>query len=93
MIIIKKLLSKTISITTERDFLKKDDMISTKQCLFEFIIKEPFVFREIKKINNRLITFIKIKNVNNCLICVLSFNLNKFNKIFFINVIFENVKK
>ena len=79
-------------IINERDFLKENNMISTKQCIFELVTKKLFVFIKIKNTNNRLIMFIKVKNVNNCSICVLSCNLNKFDIILFINVIFESVK-
>ena len=94
-IIIEKSSSKTmfkLIITAKRDFLKENDMVSAKQCLFEFVIKELFVFIEIRNVDNRLIMFIVIKNGNDFLICVLSCNSNKFDMIFFINVIFENVK-
>ena len=79
-------------ITIKRDFLKENDIILMKQCLFELVTKKLFIFIKIKNVNDRLIMFIKIKNVNNYLICVLSCDSNKFDIIFFINVIFENVK-
>ena len=58
-------------------FLKKNDIILTKQCLFELVTKELFVFIKIKNVDNRLIMFIEIKNVNNFLICVLLCDSNK----------------
>ena len=59
-------------------------MISTKQFLFDFVIN-----RNVKDI---LIMFIKVKNVNDYSIFSFSYNSNEFDMIFFINVIFENVK-
>ena len=92
MIIIEKFSSKIMFITIKRDFLKKNYMTLIKQCLFELVTKKLFVFKKLKNVNDRSIIFIKVKNINNCLICVLLCNSNKFNMIFFINVIFENVK-
>ena len=92
MIIIEKFLLKIMFITIERNFLKENRITLTKQCLFELVIKELFIFKEIKNVDNRLIIFVKVKNVNNYSICVLSFDFNKFNMILFMNVIFENVK-
>ena len=81
MIIIKKLLSKTMFIIIKRNFLKKSDMTSTEQFLFDFITN-----RNVKDV---LIMFIKIKNINNCSICSFSYN---FDKILFMNMIFEMLK-
>ena len=90
MIIIEKFSSKIMFITIKCDL--KNDITLMKQCLFELVTKKLFVFIKIKNVDDRLIMFIKIKNVNNYLICVLSCDSNKFDIIFFINVIFENVK-
>ena len=81
MIIIKIFLSKTMFITIKRNFLKKNDMTSAKQFLFDFITN-----RGVKDI---LIIFIEIKNVNNCSICSFSYN---FNKILFMSVILKRLK-
>ena len=59
-------------------------MTSAKQFLFDFITN-----RDVK---NVLIMFIEAKNVNNYLIFSFSYNLNESDMIFFINVIFVNVK-
>ena len=59
-------------------------MISAKQFLFDFVIN--------RKMKDVLIMFIKIKNINNCLIFSFSYNLNEFNIISFINVIFSNIE-
>ena len=79
MIIIKKFLFKKLFKAIKRNFLKKNDIILTKLFLFKLVIKELFIFK-------------KIKNVNNYSACLLSCDSNKLNMIFFINVIFENVK-
>ena len=79
-------------IAIKCDFLKKNNMILTKQCLFELIIKKMFIFIKMKNVDDRLIMFFKIKNINDCLICVLSCDSNKFDMILFMNVIFENAK-
>ena len=63
----------------KREFLNENDMTSTKQCLFKLVTKKIFVF-------------IRIKNVNNYLIYILSCDSNKLNIILFININFENVK-
>ena len=93
MIIIENFSLKTLFKVTERDFLKKKNgIILIKLCLFELVIKELFIFKKIKNIDNRLIMFIEVKNVNDFLICLLSCDSNKSDMILFINVIFENVK-
>ena len=48
------------------------------------------MFREIKNVDNRLTTFIEVKNINDYLIYVLSSDSNKIDK--FINMIFEMLK-
>ena len=63
----------------KRNFLNENDMILTKQFLFEFVTKKLFMF-------------IKIKNVNDRLIYILLCDSNKFNMIFFINTNLRNVK-
>ena len=70
-----------MSAITERNLLKKNDMASAKQFLFDFATN-----RDVKGV---LIMFIKIKNVNDCSICSYSYNSDK---IFFINVILEMLK-
>ena len=45
-----------------------------------------------RKMKDVLIMFIKIKNINNCLIFSFSYDSNEFDIIFFINVIFSNVE-
>ena len=55
-----------------------------KQFLFDFVTN-----REMK---NVLIMFIEVKNVNDCSIFSFSYNLNEFNMIFFINMIFSSVE-
>ena len=59
-------------------------MTSAKQFLFDFVTN--------RNVKNVLIMFIEIKNVNDCSIFSFSYNPNKSNMIFFINVIFENVE-
>ena len=59
-------------------------MTSAKQFLFDFVTN-----RGVKDI---LIMFIKIKNVNSCSIFSFSYNLNEFNMISFMNIIFINVE-
>ena len=59
-------------------------MTSAKQFLFDFVTN-----RDVKDV---LIMLFKIKNVNNYLISLFSYNSNEFNMISLINVIFINVK-
>ena len=78
-IIIEKLLLKTIIkliMITKRDFLNENNIILIKERLFKLITKE-------------LSIFIKIKIIDNRLICILSYDLNKLNIIFFINAILK----
>ena len=59
-------------------------MTSAEQFLFDFITN-----RDVKDV---LIMFIKIKNVNDCLIFSFSYNSNESNMISFMNMIFVNVE-
>ena len=67
-------------------------MILIKQCLFKLVTKKLFVFIKIKNVDDRLIMFIEIKDINNCSICILSCDSNKFDMISFMNVILKVFK-